>query len=199
MRAAIVTSTRSPEAWPKVSLMYLKRSLSRNSTATLPLPMRASRMARSSSASMKARFDRPVRLSWLARCDSEACSFCRWLCHASSSSSRALKSSLIWFSSAMLAGGTRNSNERSRRTRWAVSARWRSGDVISFSMRRDKRTATTRLSTRQASRQDSPLSRKGSKLRLCGTRVMLPMAWSLRMTGKVSESGSIQPVSARSM
>ncbi|MNN83953.1 hypothetical protein D3C81_2010610 [compost metagenome] len=66
-------------------------------------------------------------------------------------------------------------------------------------MLRDRRTATTRLSTRQASRQERPLSRKGSRLRLCGTSLMLPMAWSLRMMGKVSESGSIQPVNARSM
>lgn len=95
--------------------------------------------------------------------------------------------------------GTRNSNERSRRTRCAVSARWRRGAVISVSMRRDRRTATIRLSARQASRQDRPLSRKGSRLRLCGTSLRLPMASPSRVTGTVSESGSIQPVSARSM
>ncbi|VTQ30710.1 Uncharacterised protein [Pseudomonas aeruginosa] len=138
MRMAMLTSTVSPAAWPRRSLISLKRSLSMNSTANCSRCSLASRSARLRRPSKKARLGRLVRLSWWAWCASEAFSSCRRACQDSSSSSRALKSSPSWLSSAMPASGTRFSKSRSRRTVCATFASWSSGPTIPRTSRRDR-------------------------------------------------------------
>jgi hypothetical protein len=61
-RRATACSTRSPQWWPRLSLMRLKRSRSMNSTATT-LPERALRaIARCRRSSSRLRLGRPVRV-----------------------------------------------------------------------------------------------------------------------------------------
>ncbi|MCY1443729.1 hypothetical protein D9M71_601570 [compost metagenome] len=114
-RVATLTSTSSPAAWPWLSLMSLKLSLSRNSSAMCSRYLLALRSVRLSRPSKKARLGKPVKLSWLAWWARLSFSLCRWLCQLSSSSSKALKSLPSSLSSAICASGTRRSKLRSRR------------------------------------------------------------------------------------
>ena len=62
------TSSSSPVSWPRPSLTILKRSRSRNSTATIDVAVVASRASAASSRSTaSARFGRSVSVSWSAR------------------------------------------------------------------------------------------------------------------------------------
>src|SRR3546814_5244768 len=74
-RCALVTGVqtcalpilRSPAAWPSESLMSLKRSRSRNSTATRLFSRRARTIARDKRSDSRVRLGRLVRVSKLAR------------------------------------------------------------------------------------------------------------------------------------
>ena len=68
MRCATATRNSSPTAWPRLSLMSLKRSKSRNIRPKgLPVPARACSSAWSSCCWKRCRLGSPVRLSWKAR------------------------------------------------------------------------------------------------------------------------------------
>ena len=66
MRSATATSSRSPAGCPKLSLMALKSSRSKNSTPTGSAPRSPLSMAWESRSRNRARLARPVRVSWNA-------------------------------------------------------------------------------------------------------------------------------------